>query len=101
MAKKSSRGRNQDRASRFGGMARFRHPYNRFLSDGDVDDYVDFLRAGIPEQPRSRHRARARRSWDVFCELINRIERGRVLPARITSPIDMIFHGWAMRVFQA
>ena len=60
-----------------------RHPHGLFLKDGSVDDHLDFLRARFPEQPRSRDRARARRSWDISCELINRIQNRTIEPVRI------------------
>jgi hypothetical protein len=61
-----------------------RHPHGRFLKDGSVADYLDFLRAGTPDQARSRERARARQSWDILCQLINRIQNRTIKPARIT-----------------
>jgi hypothetical protein len=39
-----------------------RHPHSLFLKDGSINDHLKFLGARIPEQPRSRNRARARRS---------------------------------------
>jgi hypothetical protein len=59
-----------------------RHPHESFLRDGDVDDYLKFLKAGIPKVPRSKKRARARRSWDIYCELMKRIEAGAITPVR-------------------
>ena len=59
-----------------------RHPHTRFLIDGSIEAHLEFLRAGIPKQPRSRFRVRARRSWDIYCEIINRIEGGKIRPIR-------------------
>jgi hypothetical protein len=60
-----------------------RHPAPRFLKDGTIHDHLDFLRAGIRErEPRSRIRIRARRSWDIYCEIIARIKAGRIQPLR-------------------
>jgi hypothetical protein len=61
-----------------------RHPHGQFLKGANVNDHLKFLRAGIPEQPRSRVRARARRSWDIYCALIDRIKDGIIVPARIS-----------------
>jgi hypothetical protein len=59
-----------------------RHPHPRFLKDGSIDDHLEFLLAGIPKQPRSRNRLRARRSWDIYCELVERIKRGLIRPIK-------------------
>jgi hypothetical protein len=60
-----------------------RHPHSQFLRDGNVEDYLKFLRAGFPErEPASRIGARARLSWDIFCDITQRIEQGRIEPVR-------------------
>ncbi|HKD27372.1 MAG TPA: hypothetical protein VKC66_15915 [Xanthobacteraceae bacterium] len=59
-----------------------RHPHEGFLRNGTVDDYLRFLRAGIPNEPKSRKRARAQRSWTVYCELMARIKTGTIKPVR-------------------
>jgi hypothetical protein len=60
-----------------------RHPYEGFLRDGTVDDYLKFLKAGIPKQPKeTRVRARARRSWTIYCDLMERIKVGTIKPVR-------------------
>jgi hypothetical protein len=59
-----------------------RHPHEGFLRDGTVDDHLKFLSAGIPDQPKSRERIRAQRSWDVYCELMKKIEAGTIIPVR-------------------
>jgi hypothetical protein len=59
-----------------------RHPHGEFLRDGDHDDYVKFLRAGIPAEPTSRSRMQARQSWDICCQLVQGINRGVVKPVR-------------------
>jgi hypothetical protein len=59
-----------------------RHPHVRFLKDGEVVDYIDFLRARLPSQPQSKRAPRARRSWDILCVLIDRITKGSLFPAR-------------------
>jgi hypothetical protein len=59
-----------------------RHPHTRFLADGTVDDHLKFLVAGIPRQPKSNERAKARRSLDIYHELMNRIRDRRLLPVR-------------------
>jgi hypothetical protein len=56
-----------------------RHPASRFLRDGTVDDYLDFLRAGMSKG------GRARLSWDIYCEIIRRIERGEIKPLQVDS----------------
>ena len=56
-----------------------RHPHSVFLRDGSVEDHLTFLRAGIRErEPRSRDRIRARRSWDIYCELMKRVRQGDI-----------------------
>jgi hypothetical protein len=58
-----------------------RHPHSRFLRDGSIEDRLTFLRAGIRErEPRVRIRARV--SWDILCELVKRIEHGRLNAVR-------------------
>jgi hypothetical protein len=59
-----------------------RHPLPRFLRDGSIKDHERFLCAGIREgEPRAA--IRARRSWDIYCELINRIKAGRLVPIKL------------------
>jgi hypothetical protein len=58
-----------------------RHPHLRFLRNGSFEDHIKFLRAGISERD-PRRRIRARRSWDIYCELINRIKAGRLVPIK-------------------
>jgi hypothetical protein len=64
-----------------------RHPFPRFLRDGNTDERLEFLKAGIsdiPCSPCSREGARAQRSWDILLTLIRRIEYGVIKPiARI------------------
>ena len=58
-----------------------RHPHSRFLRNGSIEDHVQFMRAGIRErEPRTK--IRARRSWDIYCELINRIKQRRLTPVK-------------------
>jgi hypothetical protein len=59
-----------------------RHPHEGFLQDGAVDDYLKFLQAAIPSQPKARERVRARRSWDIYCELMKMIKAGAISPVR-------------------
>src|SRR5262249_23606867 len=59
-----------------------RHPCPRFLRDGTLEDHLQFLKAGIPRLARSRARARARQSWNILCEIIERIEQGKIFPIR-------------------
>ena len=58
-----------------------RHPHPRFLRNGSIEDHVQFLRAGIRER-EPRRRIRARRSWDIYCELINRIKQRWLTPVK-------------------
>jgi len=62
-----------------------RHPHPRFLKGASIDHHLEFMRAGIPQQPRSRLRARARRNWDIYCEIIRKIEGGEIWPIRRAS----------------
>ena len=57
-----------------------RHPLPRFLADGTIDDHFEFLKAGIPPQPKSNKRADARRSLDVYHELMNLIRQDKLEP---------------------
>jgi hypothetical protein len=57
-----------------------RHPCSNFLTDGTVDDHFKFLAARIPPQPKSNERVDARRSLDIYYELINRIRDGKLVP---------------------
>jgi hypothetical protein len=58
-----------------------RHPYPHFfdVKDSSIKECREFLRLGVSEKS-SRKRLRAQRSWDIYCELIRRIERGRIQP---------------------
>jgi hypothetical protein len=61
-----------------------RHPHSRFLKDGSIHDHLIFLRGGIRErEPRTRIGTRSRRSWDIFCEIIERIKAGRIQPVKL------------------
>jgi hypothetical protein len=59
-----------------------RHPYPRFFCvlGGSVRDHEDFLRLGLSEA--SGKRPRAQRSWDVYCQLKDRINAGVIKPIR-------------------
>jgi hypothetical protein len=60
-----------------------RHPHPRFLKDGSLEDHWEFLRAGIPQrEPRSAVRRDAQLSWDIYCELVRRLERGQINAVR-------------------
>lgn len=52
------------------------------MKNGSIDDHLKFLGAGIREQPRSRRRVRARRSRDIYWELIARIKNRTITPIR-------------------
>jgi hypothetical protein len=58
-----------------------RHPHPRFLRDGSIEDHKQFLRAGIRER-EPRRRIRARRSWDIYYELITRIKQRGLTPVK-------------------
>jgi hypothetical protein len=61
-----------------------RHPTPRFMEKGTFEEHEKWLRAGIPkDDPRSRKRIRARRSWDIYNEIINRIKNGVIKPVRM------------------
>lgn len=60
-----------------------RHPCPVFLRDGSLEDHQNWLRAGVrEEEPRARCRARARRSWDIYCDLRKRIASGKIVPIK-------------------
>jgi hypothetical protein len=56
-----------------------RHPYPHFFAvkDSDIKEHLEFLKLGVSEASPSK-RPRARRSWDIHCELVKRIEQGRI-----------------------
>jgi hypothetical protein len=60
-----------------------RHPNPRFLTDGSIDQHMRFLRAGIPDQPRSNLRAEARLSTSILWELVDRVKKGRIDPKSV------------------
>jgi hypothetical protein len=59
-----------------------RHPALAILQGGDIGDHLAFLKAGIRDQER-RKRARAQRSWDIYCTLVGRIERREIRPLKL------------------
>ena len=59
-----------------------RHPCGGFLRDADYNDYVQFLQTVYPTGPRSRSAARARKRWDICCDIVERIKRGAIQPVR-------------------
>jgi hypothetical protein len=69
-----------------------RHPHGGFLRDGTVADHLRFLHAGASELPKGtrtrtgsekvRSGERPRQSWDIYCELMKRIEVGTIIPVR-------------------
>jgi hypothetical protein len=61
-----------------------RHPTPNFFRKGTIEEHEKWLRAGIPtNDPRSRKRVRARRSWDIYNEIINQIKVGVIKPVRM------------------
>ena len=54
-----------------------RHPHGRFLRGASPEDRLLFLKAWI-ERPRRP----ARLSWEVYRDMLNRIERGVIRPLR-------------------
>jgi hypothetical protein len=61
-----------------------RHPYPHFFSikNGSIDDHLEYLKLGIERGPPKK-RARARRSWDAFCEIMTRIAREKIEPVKL------------------
>jgi hypothetical protein len=60
-----------------------RHPCPRFLGDGNIDDWLKFLNAGVRERERSSAvRREARLSWDILRELLRRIDQGKIIPVQ-------------------
>jgi hypothetical protein len=59
-----------------------RHPYPRFFCviGGSIQDHERFLRLGLSEA--SSKRPRAQRSWDIYCQLKDRIKAGVIKPIR-------------------
>jgi hypothetical protein len=53
-----------------------RHPHGRFLRDAPLDERLTFLKAGF-----GRRRA-ARRSWDIYWEILRKIEQREIVPSR-------------------
>ena len=62
-----------------------RHPYEFEFGPYDTRDRrercLTRLKVGLAEKPHKR--PRAQRSWDIFCELGERIKSGRIKPIRI------------------
>lgn len=66
-----------------------RHPRPRFLKNDTVTDHLEFLGAGVRDSPpserarlRERSRVRARRTRNIYYELIDRIRHGRIIAAK-------------------
>jgi hypothetical protein len=58
-----------------------RHPLPRFLKDGNIEEHLGFLRAGVRDSELyTTDRASAQLSWDIYCELMKRIASGKVNP---------------------
>ena len=60
-----------------------RHPYPHFfyIKDGSIEEHREFLKLGVPQLPPKK-RARAWRSWDIYCEILKRIEERRIQPVK-------------------
>jgi hypothetical protein len=60
-----------------------RHPYPHFfcIKDGSIEEHLKYLNLGISAS-LLRKRARAQRSWDIYCELVKRIEQGKIQPLK-------------------
>jgi hypothetical protein len=59
------------------------YPEDFGLKDGrnsKREHMLTYLKVGLSETPRKS--PRAQRSWDIFCQLIERIEGGRIKPIR-------------------
>jgi hypothetical protein len=56
-----------------------RHPYPYFfrIKGGSIEDHLEFLRLGVA-QHSPRKRVRAQRSWDIYREIMIRIEQGKI-----------------------
>ena len=63
-----------------------RHPYPYFfdVKDRSIEAHLEFLKLGLAQSP-PRKRVRAERSWDIYCELIRRIEQSRIQPVKLAS----------------
>jgi hypothetical protein len=63
-----------------------RHPYPYFfdVKGRGIKEHLEFLRLGLV-QSSPRKRMRAQRSWDIYCELIRRIEQSRIQPVKLAS----------------
>jgi hypothetical protein len=61
-----------------------RHPYPYFfdVKDRSIEAHLEFLKLGLAQSP-PRKRVRAERSWDIYCELIRRIEQGGIQPVKL------------------
>jgi hypothetical protein len=61
-----------------------RHPYPYFfdVKGRGIKEHLEFLRLGLA-QSSPRKRVRAQRSWDIYCELIRRIEQSRIQPVKL------------------
>jgi hypothetical protein len=61
-----------------------RHPYPHFfgIKDSGIEEHLAFLKLGVSETS-ARKRLRAQWSWDIYCELVKRIEKGRIQPLKL------------------
>ena len=61
-----------------------RHPYPYFfdVKGRGIKEHLELLRLGLA-QSSPRKRVRAQRSWDIYCELIKRIEQTRIQPVKL------------------
>jgi len=62
-----------------------RHPYPYFFAvkNGSIEDHLEYLKLGVSDKP-SRKRARAQKSWDIYCEIIKRVEQGIIKPVKVS-----------------
>jgi hypothetical protein len=49
--------------------------------DGSIHDHLEYLKLGIGQRSPQK-RARARRSWDIYCEIIKRIADEGIRPVK-------------------
>jgi len=71
-----------------------RHPYERFfeVDKENVEDLIGMLQLGLsqstsrisgkPQRSRAQARQRVQATWDIYCTLRDKIERGKIQPVR-------------------
>jgi hypothetical protein len=74
-----------------------RHPLPRFLKPGSREERETFLHAGM----HLHKRVQARLSWNIYCELLNRIKRRELTPVKTAYSKDGEIDPFQTRILTA